>query len=284
MTDESQEQVLSDYEEEWGLDDGDDPQKESSTAEEGSQSPEEDTASSEDAPTDGEVTTPEDSTDDPAEGNEEDDVWANATPAQKEMLRRIENEKMSAITRAKLNADKLAERGRELKTLREKTRELEEATRPKTEFEQNHPEYAKEIEEMFARKYGQPVQTEEEPELDEADRELQAFDTITAAHPDAGHVYKSDSLQEMLSENPVFKHEGRAVLFSDLLHSERGEDVVVALDYFKANKPIPPAEEQEEELDEFQEPTTSQDRPDMRTKSQLSDREQYDAEWAEDDY
>ena len=215
--------------------------------------------------------------------SESGDLWANATPEQMDAYRRAENERTSANNRAKLNADKLAERGRELKALRDKTLELEEAARKPTEFEAEHEVYGKNIQEMIQRELdGRLPPVEEAPAITEQEVEQQTFDAITLAHPDAGDLYRSEELQALLLEDPVFKHGGRAALFSEFLHSNEPSDVVAALDYYKQSH-TPQATSDGSGLEGMQAAPSRGGKPDMRSSNQLTQSEQYSREWDVDD-
>lgn len=281
MNNNTQQEGQSDYETEWELD-TDDPQTSSVDNAFDQQSSNGDTVPSDEASDAQSGATSQRSNQNSAE-SDDGGLWANATPEQQDAYRRAENERVSANNRAKLNADKLAERGRELKALRERTLELEEAGRQPTEFEAEHEVYAKNIEDMIERKLQTRLPPVEEPqEIDQAQQEQQTFDAITTAHPDAGELYKSQDLQEFLSDDPVFKHGGRAVLFSEALHSNDPADVVAALDHYKNNhsgSPQPKAGG----LENMQGAPSRGGKPDMRTLNQMSSDEQYAAEWDLDD-
>ena len=277
MNDNTQQEEASNYDREWDLGD-DTPLSSSVEGQDDQQTEDSDYLSDDSAPAVNEGTTP-DSVDTNSAVSEEDDLWAGASDAQRDAFRRAENEKIAAENRAKLNADKLADRGRELKTLRDETSELREATRPRTEFEQEHSTYANDINTMIEQRLSErlPVQDEQT----EAERDQEVYEIITQAHPDAGDLYNSESLKELLTVDPVFKMDGRAVLFSEALHSSDPKHVNQALDYYKLNHEAPAP--QADPLESMQANTSRGAQRDMRTEGQYSQSERYDAEWELDD-
>lgn len=277
MDNTTQKEEVTDYEREWELDT--DASSSSSVGSQDNQQTEESDHLSEDsAPVVNADATPEEDQTNSAV-SEEVDLWAGASDAQRDAFRRAENEKIAAENRAKLNADKLAERGRELKSLRDETSELREAARPRTEFEQEHSTYANDINTMIEQRLAERLPVQEEQTEQERDQEV--YETITQAHPDAGELYNSDSLKELLNEDPVFKMDGRAVLFSEALHSSDPRHVNQALDFYKLNHTAPPPEA--DPLESMQANTSRGAQRDMRTADQLSQSERYDAEWELDD-
>ena len=277
MDNTTQKEGMSDYDTEWEL--GDDDSSSSSVDAQDNQQTEEaaDLAADSAQAVDQNNSSDVDQTD-PAVG-EEVDIWAGASDAQRDAFRRAENEKIAADNRAKLNADKLADRGRELKTLRDETSELREATRPRTEFEQEHSTYANDINTMIEQRLEQRLPVQEE--LSQAEHDQMVYETITRAHPDAGDLYNSDGVKELMQTDPVMKLNGKAVLFSDALHSPNPEDVNAALDFYKASSPAPAPEP--DPLESMQSTASRGNKVDMRTSDQLTSREQYDAEWDSDD-
>jgi len=212
---------------------------------------------------------------------DEVDVWAGASEAQMEAFRRAENEKTAAENRAKINADKLAERGRELKTLRDESLELQEATRVRSEFETEHEVYARDVDLMIQRRLDERIP--EAPVVTEAENDQYVYEAITNAHPTAGDMYNSEPLKELLADDPVFKHNGRAVLFSETLHSNDPADVIAALDFYKTTHQPVQQQAAPTGLESMQGASSRGGRPDMRTMDQFSDSERYDAEWELDD-
>lgn len=279
MNSDTQTEGQSDYDKEWELD-TDNSQSSSVDDEFDQQTSGTDHLSDLEAPNDPKGAT---STKDSQSSEESEvvDVWAEATEAQKEAFYRAENEKIAAENRAKVNSDKLAERGRELKALREQTAELQEANRPRTEFETEHEVYAKNIEEMIDQRLSARIPEPEVVSVEEIER--RNFDEITTAHPTAGDLYNSSEMKKLMAEDPVLKHGGKPVLFSEILHSNNAEDVIAALDYFKQNHSAsePPADVSG--LEEMQSGPSRSAKPDMRHSSQLSSQELYEAEWEIDD-
>ena len=273
-----QQEEESGYDKEWELDNDDSPSSSSATFDD-QETATEDDLSDDAARAEQGSNTPEANPSNP-EVDEKADLWAGATAAQIEAFRRAENESTAAANRAKINADKLAERGRELKTLRDETSELREATRPRTEFETEHATYANDINSMIEQRLSErlPVQTEQTQE--EYDQEV--YETITNAHPDAGHLYNSDGMKDLIATDPVFKVNGQAVLFSDALHSTNPNDVNAALDFYKANYDAVDSTPSDP-LENMQANTSRGVQRDMRTAGQLTGSEQYDAEWDIDD-
>lgn len=280
MNDDTQKESISDYDNEWGLDD-DSPQTSSVFDDRDRKTSDSDDQFEDEAPKAPSELTPAQSETN-SEESENVDVWANASDAQKEAYRRAENEKVAADNRAKLNADKLAERGRELKALRDETSELREQTRTRTEFEQEHETYATDINTMIEQRLNERLPVQEELSQEEVEHET--FNAITTAYPTAGDMYNSDSMKSLLHDDPVFKHDGRAVLFSETLHSNNPNDVIAALDYYtKTNINPSPTLTEQSGLESMQANTSRGGQPDMRTSAQMTTREQYDSEWDTDD-
>jgi hypothetical protein len=278
MNNETQQEEVSGYDKEWELE-SDDPTSSSTATYDDPKTDSDDDLSDESASPVQSSDSPETSASNPEVG-QDDDVWAGATSAQVEAFRRAENEKIAATNRAKINADKLAERGRELKTLRDETTELREATRPRTEFETEHSTYASDINVMIEQRLAErlPVQ----PEQTQAEIDQDTYEVITNAHPDAGDLYNSEGIKSLLTDDPVFKVNGKAVLFSDALHSTNPNDVNAALDFYKSNHyTAPPANP--DPLHDMQVASPRGAAHDMRTAGQLTQSEQYDVEWDTDD-
>ena len=277
MNNDTQQESASEYDKEWELED-DNPSPSSKDSSVDQQTSESDDQFEDEAPLSQEAPPAPDDTN-PAVGKDVD-VWADASEAQKEAYQRAENEKVSADNRAKLNADKLAERGRELKALRDETLELRETHRTRTEFETEHEVYAKDVDQMIQQRLDErlPVQ----PEVSSADVDQQTFDAITNAHPRAGDMYNSESMKTLLEEDPVMKVNGKAVLFSETLHSNDPADVVTALDYYKSIHSVD-SKAPQDGLEAMQPNTSRGNKVDMRTSSQMTEAENYDQEWELDD-
>ena len=274
----TQKEGQSDYDIEWELE-TDDPQTSSVDDEFDQQTSDKGDLPESEAPNDPtEATSNKD--DQSSEESEVVDVWAEATEAQREAFRRAENEKTAAENRAKLNSDKLAERGRELKTLREQSAELKELTREKTEFETEHSVYAKDIESMIDQRLQARLPVQEEIKQEEIDQ--QTFEAITNAHPTAADLYNSDGMKTLLADDPVLKHGGKAKLFSEILHSNDPTEVIAALDYYKQSHSEPEAPDASG-LEDMQATPSRGGKPDMRHSSQLTSQERYDQEWELDD-
>lgn len=278
MNDNTQQEGTSDYDTEWGLSDDD---SQTSSVDDGNNQ-----QSSEPSDLDGNEAhdgSGSDSSHGNSENSEEsnlDDVWANATEGQREAYRRAENEKVAAEHRAKINSDKLAERGRELKALREQSQEWADAARPKTEFEEQHSVYANDINTMIDQRMQERLPVQEE--LTQAEVDHQTYVAITDAHPTAGDMYNSEAMKTLLQDDPVFKHDGRAVLFSESLHSNNPADVVAALDYYKHTHSGTPSQK-DDGLSDMQGGSSRGSQRDMRHSTQKSQSEQYDSEWEQDD-
>lgn len=276
----SQDEHVSDYDAEWGSDE--DTQDESFTdTNEESQSSEEPTAGSNEASADAQEATPEETTDSSAESDAEEDIWASATEAQRNAFRRVENEKTAASNRVKSIGDKLANNGRTIQQLQADKAALEEASRQPTEFEQEHEVYGKDINEMIERHISKrlpPAAPEPTPE----EIENNVFSIIETAHPDAGNMYNSSEMQQMLADDPVFKHDGKPLLFSEALHSDDPHMAVIALNHFKASN-SQTDQTSGDPREDLLSAEGSSGKHDMRTNNQLSASEQYDREWEEDD-
>ena len=277
MNDTTQSVEQTAYEKEWGLE-TDDPQTSSVDNEFSKQTSEVGDQPTSEAPNDSTEDTSSNDNQSSAE-SEVVDVWADSTEAQREAFRRAENEMTAANNRAKINSDKLAERGRELKALREKSAELQEAARPRTEFETEHEVYASDINTMIEQKLNERIPVQEE--LSEAEVDQNTYEAITSAHPTAGDIYNSDAMKTLLAEDPVFKHRGQPKLFSETLHSNDPADVIAALDYYKTLNHSEPS--QDNGLSNMQTTQSRGGQHDMKHSSQLSDQEAYAREWLIDD-
>ena len=279
MNNETQLNESEEYDKEWELD-TDNPSPSSRDLSDGQPTSDSDDQFEDEAPQGNE---PPPSPDEPtAEVQEDVDVWADATEAQREAFRRAENEKVSADNRAKLNADKLAERGRELKALRDETHELRETHRPRTEFETEHEVYAKDVEKMIQQRLDERLPVA--PVVEQTEVDQHTYDAITQAHPLAGDMYNSDAMKTLLNEDPVMKVNGKAQLFSETLHSNDPADVITALDFYKTlHSDSTPPKGNQSGLEAMQSGTSRGNKMDMRTSDQLTDAEKYDAEWELDD-
>ena len=277
MNNDTQLDGATEYDKEWELD-TDNPSPSSRDPSGNQQTSDSDDQFENEAPQGNE---PPPSLDDPTAAVQEDvDVWADASEAQREAFRRAENEKVSADNRAKLNADKLAERGRELKALRDETFELREANRPLTEFETEHQVYAQDVDRMIQQRLDERIPVQ--PEVSQTEVDQQVFDAITNAHPQAGDMYNSDSMKTLLNDDPVMKVNGRAQLFSEVLHSNDPADVVTALDYYKSIH-SEYSKAPQSGLEAMQPNTSRGNKVDMRTSGQMTEAENYDQEWELDD-
>lgn len=276
MNTESQQEQLSGYDSEWALPEDDSPATDRDA--EFDQQSADGTTIPNAASAAPKVETSDNAPGSPAVGNAGADIWANATEEQRMAFRRAENEKVAAAQRAKLNEDRLAERGRELKALREEKAALEEAQRVPTEFEQQHEQYAKDIDVIVERKLAgrlPPVAPVEQKT--EAQVEQEVFNVITQAHPDAGDLYNSTGCQALLAQDPVFKHAGRAYLFSEALHSDDPNMAVAALSYYKSTLGDSP--KPKTGLESLVAASSVSGKSDMRTATQLTEKEKYDREW-----
>ena len=280
MSQESLQEETSAYDAEWDLD-TDVPQATANTGAGDDPQSDDEFTDSEPAATD----EPEATSNEPEVKAEvpdtDEDIWANATEAQKLAIRRAENERQSAANRARQHENSLAERGRELKALREEKLALEKASQTPTEFESSHEVYGADINTMIERKLADlnlPVTHPEDVKAPEQ-IEQEVFDVITNAHPDAGDIFNSPGCQQMLEDNPAIKVDGKAYSFSDVLLSEDPNLAVHGLSYYKStlSAPAPTA------LEAMQVADTVSGKPDMRTSTQYTEAEAYDAEWDTDE-
>ena len=120
----------------------------------------------------------------------------------------------------------------------------------------------------------------QQQEKSTADVEQETFDIITGAHPDAGEVFNSEGCQAMMAQDPVFKHEGRAYLFSEALNSPDPHLAVVALTHYKSTVTTGGSDNG---LSGMLSPNKSAATSMGRPTGSLSTAAQYDREWDEDD-
>ena len=277
MNNDTQQESVSEYDKEWELED-DNPSPSSKDSNVDQQTSYSDDQFENEAPLGNEPPPrPNETT---AEVQEDVDVWADASEAQKEAFRRAENEKVSADNRAKLNADKLAERGRELKALRDETLELRETHRTRTEFETEHEVYAADVNQMIQQKLDERLPVV--PVVEQTEVDQLTYDAITQAHPMAGDMYNSDSMKTLLNDDPVMKVNGKAQLFSETIHSNDPADVITALDYYKTIHSVD-SKAPHGGLEAMQPNTSRGNKVDMRTSGQMTEAEKYDQEWELDD-
>lgn len=206
------------------------------------------------------VDSPQDSPNDdskPASETDSEDIWQNASEEQLRAYKKAENEYKAMLGRHRLAQEKLSR-------LEKEANELKEKARTPTQFEQDHPDYFKELQDTF----GSPKAGNTSDTPDTA-----AIEAVITAHPDAGEVVSSESFNEWLSGQP--KVVQRAA------DSSNAEDVIDVLNDFKSySDEIDIQRAREARLAKAQAPSTTSSIPTQtKLSSEMSDEELYELEW-----
>lgn len=216
----------------------------------------------------------EESQESPADGNSEaaansseSDIWADAPEELRREYLKVQNQYNSMLGRYRKERERSTETEQQLSEYEQKLRELEEQSRQPTQFEQDHPDYAKDVQteaERIARKIL------EEDRLKAAQQDAQkaeesAVETILNAHPDAGNIWNDEGFHNWLQQ--------QSVEVETRLQSSDPQDTIEVLNEYKASL----SQQREEQLNSLSSPRASASKPD--TRAELSPLEEYEAEW-----
>lgn len=260
------ENEISDYDKEWGLDEEvhtSSPDASSNHIDETQPTEVEGTAPPSPAQETNQETPQEESL--KAAEPEEEDIFASMNDKQLEAYRKTERERDAMIGRHRVANDRLSHLERQLEDERKLNAELAEKARKPSTFEQEHPEYHKELMEEF-----KPAAPEKE------DTSQTAADVILSAVPKAGEIYNSDEFQAWLG--------AQEQSFINDIESPDPQKVINVLTKYETHASL--AAEQaaaKEKLAAIADAGGSSGIPDIRTSGQMSEKEQYDAVWDEDD-
>jgi hypothetical protein len=254
----------SDYDAEWGLD-TDSPDNDAVAHTDDSSTPEEAaTVTAESASEDQEK--PASPSADPKTAESDDDTtWANATPEQLKAFKKAESDEKAMKGRHRLSNDKNAMLEKELQQLRAENADYLKKQRVPSQFEQDHPEYAEDLNKLYGAKDGANAPAEVDP-----------AETIIEAHPDAGEIYNSNEFQIWIAaqSKPV----------RQAIESSDAESIVDILNQYKTVSPpqdsVPSSNNAQ--LQDLSGTGGSSGRVDLRSVGSMSTEEQYDAEWATD--
>lgn len=277
---EKQEEELSDeeqYEQEWGEDaaTSDTATSDDSSKDDGSETADQEkadddeTVSTSEVPDENEEGSPESSTTDSAE-NVSDDIWANATEAQKVAFRNARNGLNAMKGRANVSATKQAALEKELKKA---TTALTEATRVKGEYETNHPELFNEVKSLFTTDSSETTDGGEASETSEVDNE-DDIRAVFKAHPDASLVMATDAwldFQDNLSEADTKRY-----------NSDDPADFIALMSDFKVQEAQAKTKASSSVLDDAAVDTKGSGSRPSPKKTVMTDQEAYDAEWDAD--
>ena len=259
------ENTLSDYDKEWGLDEVHTPSPEASsshtdelqtTAEEGS---------APNSPAQAESQSTSQDANSKAAEPEGEDIFATMNDKQLEAYKKAERERDAMIGRHRVANDKLSHLERQLADERKLNAELAEKARQPSQFEQDHPDYYKQLKDEL---------TPAAPES--GDTSQTAADIILEAVPKAGEIYNSDEFQAWLGSQ-------EQSYLSDI-ESPDPQKVINILDKYEAhNTSAAEHEAAQNKLNQIANTGGSSGIPDIRHSGNMSASEQYDAVWAEDD-
>lgn len=260
-----EEAFQSDYEAEWGLD-ADSPPKVAPSDTEDAQKTTEKEPAPEPVAQEGTQSTTQNEDQSKAAEPEKVDIFAGMNEAQLEAYRKSERDTKAMKGRHKLAQDRITDLEKKLADERKAREDLATQTRQPTEFEQNHPEYYKELKGEFGTK-----QDADKPQVDPDAESYSEADAILEAHPDAGDVYNSSEFQTWLGS--------QTLQFQQNINSSYAKDVIPILDSYSSHL----ATSTQANLEAMAPVGGSQGKPNLRDKSTMSDAELYAAEWESDD-
>ena len=254
----------ADYDAEWGLDSDSPADSVVAHSEDTSMTDEAATVTAEPA-SDEQKDTTSTSEDTKTAESKDDTTWANATPEQLKALQKAESDEKAMKGRFRLSNDKNAMLEKELTQLRAANAEFQEKLRTPTRFEQDHPEYAEDLNKLYGNQGGATAPAEPDP-----------ADTIIAAHSDAGEIYNSNEFQIWIATQPKPVRQA--------IESNDAESIVDILNQYKEVSPskVEVQDDTKEQLQGMSGTGGSSGRVDLRTTSGMSDSDQYNAEWEVD--
>ena len=259
----SQEQNQSDYDTEWGLDNDSPSNSDIVNSDETSSSDAPATVTDESA-LEGQANASPSSDESKAAELENNTTWADATPDQIKAFNKAEGDEKAMRGRYRLSNDKNSMLERELNELRVQNADYQAKLRVPTQFEQDHPEYAEDLNKLYGNREGVPAPVAVDP-----------AELIISAHPDAGEVYNSNEFQTWVGAQP--KPVRQAIESSD---AESINEILTLYKSTATSKPFVP--NPKAGLQELSGTGGSSASIDLRTTSSLTASEQYDREWAAD--
>jgi len=196
---------------------------------------------------------------------ESDTTWANATPEQLKAHKKAESDEKAMKGRFRLSNDKNAMLEKELNQLRADNASFQEKLRTPTKFEQDHPEYAEDLNKLYGAKGGATTPAEPDP-----------ADAIVSAHPDAGELYNSNEFQIWIATQP--KPVRQAIEASD------AESIIDILTQYKGglSPKVEVKANTQEQLQGISGTGGSSGTVDLRDVRSMSASDQYDKEWEVD--
>jgi hypothetical protein len=264
-----EEQTQADYELEWTLAEDDSPQKPGvAHLDEGRETGKEAPRPTEPAQavntdtTDGEIKSK-------AGEPEPDDAFAGWSEEQLAVYKKTESDVKAMKGRHRLAQDRIKDLEAKLKAEAEERRKLAAQARPPTRFEQDHPEYADDLKQLFT------GADKDEPIVDTGNSEYEQADLILAAHPDAGTVYNDPAFQQWLST------QSPSVIKS--VDSSFAGDVIPVLDLYAAHSRQATDKSRQDALRDVSDVGGSSGQHRIRNTSNMTAQELYELEWENDE-
>jgi hypothetical protein len=199
------------------------------------------------------------------------DIWSEAPAELRDEFNKVQNQYNSMLGRHRAERQRVADYERQLQETQTKVKNLEQETRQPTQFEQDHPDYAKEIlaeaERIAELKITQQQELNSQTSQQKAEQD--ALNTILNAHPDAGELYNNDSFNQWMQNQPLH--------LVNRLDSTDPSDTIEVLTLFKDSQ----KQQQQADLNSLSAPQSSSSKPD--TRATLTTQEEYEREWELDD-
>lgn len=202
---------------------------------------------------------------DPAEGATDDDIWAQATPAQRQAFLKAQNDFQAMKGRHRTDSQRKADLEKELATAKAT---LAEASRVKGTYETEHPELFQEVTQYLTTKgVTAPVAAADTDEIPED------LKIVFKVHADVGDVMKTP---EWAAYQTAFTPEQTAQFNSD-----NAFDFIDLITSFKTDQAVSRATNRNAELLAASAGAGGRGTGSQVTakKSNMTDRESYDAEW-----
>jgi hypothetical protein len=204
-----------------------------------------------------------------------DDIWATATPAQKEAFLKAQNDFRAMKGRHQSSEKEKSDLQKELEKAQ---RSLSEATREKGVFETENPELFAELMSAVDTRLPKEQETQaEQPDSDGGDLDLKP---VFKAHPDASDVVASEEWAEFQNNMTVQE--------TALFQSEDPFDFIQLMTDFKVKQALAKAaaSKQENETDDPLDDAATVSRGGSSVPSKkptvLNDQDAFDAEWDDD--
>jgi len=282
VTDSAETEVsdVDDYDAEWDLEETDSSAKPTtpkvdedapSTVEVEEKAVESDTVSAPAEPAAGDNVSPDTSDVTPAEELISEDIWANASPSQREAFLKAQNDFKAMKGRHK-NAE---HRAAALQTEFEKVQsQLVASTRKKGVYEQEHPELFQEVKALMDTERGASA-------VESGDASTDELQVVFKVHPDVQDVMATEEWQKFISELTAEQqnkfNSSNPYDFIDLVGEYKQVEAVQ-----KANIEVDESARRKSLLEEASPAEGKSSQPDP-TKKSMSDEDAYDTEWARED-